>query len=63
VKKASVLYNAASEYSDGIAEFFGQNFEEMGGRIVAFESYPAHAKTGASLGLPTPTLSLQRKTR
>jgi branched-chain amino acid transport system substrate-binding protein len=43
-KKAAVLYDAASEYSKGVAEFFKKNFEEMGGRIVAFESYPAHAK-------------------
>lgn len=38
-KKAAVLYDAAAEYSRGIADFFRQNFEEMGGRIVAFESY------------------------
>ncbi len=43
-KRAAVLYDAASEYSKGIAEFFKQNFEEMGGRIVAFESYPARDK-------------------
>ena len=43
-KKAAVLYDAASEYSKGIAEFFKQNFEEMGGTITAFESYPANDK-------------------
>ena len=43
-KRAAVLYDADSEYSKGIAEFFRKSFEDMGGRIVAFESYPAHDK-------------------
>jgi branched-chain amino acid transport system substrate-binding protein len=43
-KKAAVLYDAASEYSKGIAEIFRQTFEEMGGTIVAFESYPSNEK-------------------
>jgi branched-chain amino acid transport system substrate-binding protein len=43
-KRAAVLYDAASKYSKGIAEFFKQNFEEMGGSVVAFESYPEHEK-------------------
>lgn len=36
---AAVLYDVASEYNKGIAEFFKQFFEETGGKIVAFESY------------------------
>lgn len=37
--KAAVLYDAASEYNRGIAEFFKQVYEEAGGQVVAFESY------------------------
>jgi branched-chain amino acid transport system substrate-binding protein len=35
-KKAAVLYDVASDYNKGIAEFFKQTFEEQGGKIVAF---------------------------
>lgn len=38
-KKAAVLYDVASDYNKGIAEFFRKTFEEKGGKIVAFESY------------------------
>jgi len=37
--KAAVLYDAASEYNRGIAEFFRQVYEEAGGQVVAFEAY------------------------
>ncbi|MEJ5203358.1 MAG: ABC transporter substrate-binding protein, partial [Anaerolineales bacterium] len=37
--KAAVLYDVASEYNKGIAEFFKQTFEENGGTVVAFETY------------------------
>jgi branched-chain amino acid transport system substrate-binding protein len=37
--KAAVLYDVASDYNKGIAEFFKQTFEENGGQIVAFETY------------------------
>lgn len=43
-KRAAVLYDADSDYSKGVAEFFKRNFEKMGGRIVAFESYRAYEK-------------------
>jgi|SRR5208283_835328 len=38
-KKAAVLYDVASDYNKGIAEYFKKTFEEGGGRVVAFESY------------------------
>ncbi|MHB8932153.1 MAG: ABC transporter substrate-binding protein [Bellilinea sp.] len=38
-KKAAVLYDVASDYNKGIAEFFKQTFEENGGTVVAFETY------------------------
>jgi branched-chain amino acid transport system substrate-binding protein len=38
-KKAAVLYDVASDYNKGIAEFFKQTFEESGGTVVAFETY------------------------
>ncbi len=38
-KKAAVLYDVASDYNKGIAEFFKKTFEENGGTIVAFETY------------------------
>lgn len=37
--KAAVLYDVASEYNKGIAEFFKQTYEENGGTVVAFETY------------------------
>jgi branched-chain amino acid transport system substrate-binding protein len=36
---AAVLYDVSSEYNKGIAEFFKKSFEQMGGKVVAFESY------------------------
>jgi branched-chain amino acid transport system substrate-binding protein len=38
-KKAAVLYDVASDYNKGIAEFFKQTFEEIGGQVVAYETY------------------------
>jgi branched-chain amino acid transport system substrate-binding protein len=43
-KKAAVLYDVASEYNKGIAEFFKQTFEENGGQVVAFETYTTNDK-------------------
>ena len=34
-----MLYDVASEYNKGIAEFFKQTYEENGGQVVAFETY------------------------
>jgi branched-chain amino acid transport system substrate-binding protein len=38
-KKAAVLYDVASDYNKGIAEFFKKTFEQSGGQVVAFETY------------------------
>ena len=35
----AVLFNNADDYSKGLAEAFSQSFEELGGTIVASESY------------------------
>lgn len=40
-KKAAVLYDVASDYPKGLAEFFKQDFEKLhgAGSVVAFESF------------------------
>ncbi|NLG68225.1 MAG: ABC transporter substrate-binding protein [Firmicutes bacterium] len=38
-QRAAVLYDVASEYNKGIAEVFRQTFTELGGQVVAFETY------------------------
>lgn len=38
-KRAAVLYDVASDYNKGIAEFFKETFVAGGGEIVAFETY------------------------
>lgn len=43
-KNAAVLYDVASDYNKGIAEFFKQTFEENGGKVVAFETYTTNDK-------------------
>lgn len=43
-KKAAVLYDVASDYNKGIAEFFKQTFEASGGQVVAFETYTTNDK-------------------
>lgn len=43
-KKVAVLYDVASDYNKGIAEIFKKTFEEMGGQVVAFESYTTNDK-------------------
>ena len=45
---AAVLYDVASEYNKGIAEFFKQFFEADGGRVVAFASYTTGDKDFSS---------------
>ncbi len=37
--RAAVLYDVASPYSSNLAQVFKQVFEELGGQVVAFESY------------------------
>ncbi len=38
-EKAAVLFDASNDYSKGIAEFFGNDFKDLGGKVVAYESY------------------------
>lgn len=38
-KAAAVLYDIASDYNKGIAEVFRDEFTQMGGKIVGFETY------------------------
>ncbi|MBI4757837.1 MAG: ABC transporter substrate-binding protein [Chloroflexi bacterium] len=47
-KKAAVLYDVASEYNKGIAEFFKKTFEEAGGQVVSFETYTTGDKDFSS---------------
>jgi branched-chain amino acid transport system substrate-binding protein len=39
LKKAAVLYDVASDYSQGLREFFVESFKEYGGTIVADEGH------------------------
>jgi branched-chain amino acid transport system substrate-binding protein len=47
-KKAAVLYDVASEYNKGIAEFFKKTLEEAGGQVVSFETYTTGDKDFSS---------------
>ena len=38
-KRAAVLYDVASDYNKGIAEVFKADYERLGGKVVAFETY------------------------
>lgn len=38
-KKAAVLYDIGNDYTKGLAEFFIKSFKELGGEIVAEETY------------------------
>jgi branched-chain amino acid transport system substrate-binding protein len=46
--KAAVLYDVASEYNKGIAEFFKKFFEAAGGQVTAFQSYTKDDKDFSS---------------
>ena len=43
-KKAAVLYDVASDYNKGIAEVFKADYEKLGGKVVAFETYTTNDK-------------------
>ena len=43
-RKAAVLYDVASDYNKGIAEYFKTTFEQNGGQVVAFETYTTSDK-------------------
>lgn len=45
---AAVLYDVASEYNKGIAEYFQKFFEAAGGKVVAFLSYTKDDKDFSS---------------
>ena len=45
---AAVLYDVASEYNKGIAEYFQKFFEAAGGKVVAFQSYTKDDKDFSS---------------
>lgn len=38
-RRAAVLYDVASDYNKGIAEIFRSSFTQLGGQVVAFETY------------------------
>lgn len=38
-KTAAVMYDQGNDYTKGLAEEFKRNFEAMGGKVMAFESY------------------------
>ncbi|MBY4675031.1 ABC transporter substrate-binding protein [Marinobacterium arenosum] len=39
LSRAAVLFDVASEYNRGLAEYFRATFEELGGEVVAYEAY------------------------
>jgi branched-chain amino acid transport system substrate-binding protein len=39
-RRAAVLYDSANDYNKGLAEIFKKVFTELGGEVVAYESYP-----------------------
>lgn len=44
-KTAAVLFDSANDYTKGIAEAFRENFEKLGGKVVAYESFVDETKT------------------
>jgi branched-chain amino acid transport system substrate-binding protein len=48
MKKTAVLYDVASEYNKGIAEYFKEVYEQQGGKVVAFETYTTNDKDFSS---------------
>jgi branched-chain amino acid transport system substrate-binding protein len=43
-KKAAILYDVASDYNKGIAEVFRADYEKLGGKVVASETYTTNDK-------------------
>lgn len=39
VRTAAVMYDVGNDYAKELAKFFRQRFEELGGKVVAYESY------------------------
>ena len=44
-KTAAVIFDNANEYTKGLAEAFKENFEKLGGKVVAYESFTDEDKT------------------
>lgn len=44
-KTAAVIFDNANDYTKGLAEAFKESFEELGGEVVAYESFTDESKT------------------
>jgi branched-chain amino acid transport system substrate-binding protein len=44
-RKAGVLFDNGNDYTKGLATYFRQAFEKLGGKVVAFESFTDEEKT------------------
>jgi len=44
-RRAAVLYDNASDYSKGLSEFFQESWRQLGGEVVAVESFSDEAQT------------------
>lgn len=44
-KNAAVIFDNANDYTKGLAEEFKANFEKLGGKVVAYESFTEEDKT------------------
>lgn len=44
-RKAAVLFDNGNDYNKGLAEFFKAQFENLGGKVVAYESFTDEDKT------------------
>lgn len=44
-RKAGVIYDNGNDYTKGLATYFKQAFEKLGGKVVAFESFTDEEKT------------------
>jgi len=45
VKTAAAIFDNGNDYSKGLAESFRENFEKLGGKVVAYEAYTGEATT------------------
>ena len=42
-RRAAVLYDSGNDYNKGLAEAFKKVFTDLGGQVVAYESYPSRS--------------------
>ncbi len=47
--RAAVLYNRDTDYSSSLATIFQESFENLGGQVVALESYSTNANANATI--------------